>query len=75
MHHKTAGTAYSGRRSPEEIVLDGWLEDLGPYVSLRDTKGLRAPGSGLRAGPVVRARATDLRAELGVGTRTLRPGP
>jgi hypothetical protein len=44
MRDKTAGAAHLGRRSPEEIVLDGWLEDLGPYVNLEFRSGRRSDG-------------------------------
>jgi hypothetical protein len=33
-HVITAGVFTRRGRGPEEIVLDGWLEDLGPYVRL-----------------------------------------
>jgi hypothetical protein len=51
MRHKTADATRPGRRGPEEIVLDGWLEESGPYVSLRDTKGFRFRESTLGARP------------------------
>jgi hypothetical protein len=59
MRHKTADAPYRHSPTPEEIVLDGWLEDSSPYVSLRDTVGPRARASGLRAGPVTRPEAAE----------------
>jgi hypothetical protein len=53
----TTDTVTRRSRGPEEIVLDGWLEDAGPYVKL-ELQGPRWKGSAKYVEPG-RARAYD----------------
>jgi hypothetical protein len=43
-HITTADTVTRRSRGPEEIVLDGWLEEAGPYVKL-EQQGPKWKGS------------------------------
>lgn len=57
MPQTTTDTMTRRPRGPEEIVLDGWLEDAGPYVKL-DMQGPKWKAGGKYVEPI-RARAYD----------------
>jgi hypothetical protein len=59
MRYRTGEAARRVDLTREEIILEGWLEESGPYVSLRDTKGLKRHESQIWDWPVVRPEAAE----------------